>query len=184
MNFGFLLIRIVVGLTMASHGAQKLFGWFGGSGVKATGSMMESIGFPSGNRFALLAGLGEFGGGLLLALGLVQPLASAAIIAVMLVAIGSLHFEHGFFNTKGGFEYNLVLCAAALGLALTGPGRYSLDAVMGIHWRGVPGGLFALGVGIIAAEVPLIIRHRRLQPQGPSRTTGTSVTTQGPAVTP
>src|SRR5689334_12582314 len=103
MDVGFLLLRTVVGLTLAAHGAQKLFGWFGGYGLRGTGQWMESIGFRPGWRYASLAALGEVGGGLLLALGLVTPVAAALVIAVMTVAVVTVHLSHGFFAGNGGY---------------------------------------------------------------------------------
>src|SRR5216117_1332974 len=100
MAIGLLILRLAVGLTLAAHGAQKLFGWFGGHGLSGTGQFMEMIGFAHGRRKAFMAGLSETAGGLLLALGLVTPLASALLIAVMLVAIVSVHLKNGFFASS------------------------------------------------------------------------------------
>src|SRR5262249_55442941 len=107
-------------------------------------------------------------------------------IAVMITAVGSIHFDHGFFNSKGGFEYNMVLAVAALAIAFTGPGRYSLDAVLGIRWHGTPGGLFALAMGVIGGDTVLLVRYRHLHGGShlPAESRGASVTrTHGP-VTP
>ncbi|WP_219835549.1 DoxX family protein [Paenibacillus sp. R14(2021)] len=123
---GLLLIRLVVGLTLAAHGSQKLFGWFGGYGLKSTGSWMASIGLRPGIIIALLAGLAELTGGLLFALGLWMPVAAAIIVLTMIGSIASVHFRHGFWITKNGMEYNLILIAVAVGLALVGPGEYAL----------------------------------------------------------
>ena len=112
MDFGILLLRSVVGLTMAAHGAQKLFGWFGGPGLDKVALGFEQLGFVPGRRHARLAGLAEVGGGLLLALGLLTPVAGALILALMLVAALSVHLKGGFFLTSGGYEYNLVLGVA------------------------------------------------------------------------
>src|SRR5262249_26375494 len=123
MNVGLLLIRLVVGLTLSAHGAQKLFGWFGGGGIAATGAFFESkLGFRPGKVHAFLAGSTEVTSGILLALGLVTPLAAAGFIAVMLVAVMTVHIHNGFFITEVGFEYNLVLAGTALGVAFIGPG--------------------------------------------------------------
>src|SRR5215510_4540749 len=108
MEFGLLLIRLVVGLTLAAHGAQKLFGLFGGYGIAGTGGFFESLGFRPGKLMAVVAGFGEAGGGLGIALGLLTPFAAALIIAVMLVAIVSVHLSKGFFNSNGGYEFPLV----------------------------------------------------------------------------
>jgi putative oxidoreductase len=160
MNIGLLLLRLVVGLTMASHGTQKLFGWFGGYGLAGTGGFMESLGFVPGRRAAFFAGLSEVLGGLLLALGLVTPLAAAVILAVMLVAVVTVHLGKGFFATGGGYEYNLVLAAAAIGLAFTGPGRWSLDSALGLGWQGLAWGVGALLLGLVGAGLQLASRKR------------------------
>jgi putative oxidoreductase len=126
-HLGLLLIRIIVGLTIAGHGAQKLFGWFGGYGPKGTGGYFDSIGIRPGVPMALLAGLGELVGGLLFGAGLFTPVGAALIVITMLVAIFTVHRKNGYWVSSNGFEYNLVLIAAAVGVALIGPGGYSLD---------------------------------------------------------
>ncbi|MGX1901665.1 putative oxidoreductase [Thermolongibacillus altinsuensis] len=130
MHIGLLIIRLVVGLTFVGHGAQKLFGWFGGYGLKGTGGWLESIGLKPGTTMALLAGLAEFVGGLLFALGLFTPFAAFLIAATMIVAIAKVHAPNGFWVTQNGFEYNLVLIAVVVGIALIGAGDYSLDAIL------------------------------------------------------
>lgn len=129
-DLGLLALRAGVGGTLFAHGAQKLFGWFGGYGLEATGGAMESMGFTPGKRSALLAGLGEAGGGAALALGLGTPVAGAAAAATMTTA-GTVHGPAGFWVTSGGFEYNAVLATVGTALAVAGPGRYSLDHVLG-----------------------------------------------------
>jgi putative oxidoreductase len=126
INVGLLLIRLVVGLTLAGHGIQKLFGWFGGHGVKGTGQWMESIGLKPGNVFAVLVGLAELIGGLLLAAGLWVTVAAILIIIVMLGAIVLVHLKNGYWVDKGGIEYPFVLLVVALALAFIGPGTYTL----------------------------------------------------------
>ena len=128
--WGLLLVRLALGLILFAHGSQKLFGWFGGHGIKGTGGWMESIGIRPGALFAALAGLGELFGGLGVALGLLTPLSSAALVVVMLVAIATVHFKKGLWNTEGGYEYNLLIIAAAITIALVGPGPLSLDALL------------------------------------------------------
>ncbi len=155
MEIGLLLLRSVVGLTLAAHGAQKLFGWFGGYGLDGTGGFMESLGFRPGRRAAFMAGLVETGGGLLLALGLLTPFAAAAIVAVMLVAVVTVHLKGGFFSTGGGYEYNLVLAAAAAALAFTGPGALSLDAALGLQLSGALWGAGALIAGLAGGAIQL-----------------------------
>lgn len=160
MNIGLLILRATVGLTLAAHGSQKLFGWFGGGGLARTGAFLESLGFVPGRRAALRVGLAEFGGGLLLALGALTPLAAAAIIAAMTVAIVSVHLKHGFFATHGGFEFPLVLALVSLSQAVSGPGALSLDALAGLHWTGVHRGLVVLVVGLAGAAIELARRRR------------------------
>ncbi len=125
---GLLIIRLVFGLTFAAHGAQKLFGWFGGHGLAGTAGWLESIGLKPGKFHALLAGVGEVAGGLLLALGLWMPVAALLIVAAMLVAIVKVHGSNGYI-AQGGYEYNLAIIAVSVGLALTGPGAYSVASL-------------------------------------------------------
>jgi len=127
---GLLLIRLVFGLTFAGHGAQKLFGWFGGHGLKGTAAMFESMGAKPGKLLAGLAGLAEFGGGLLFAAGALTPLASIAITLTMLVAIFAVTGKNGYWITQNGYEYNVAIIAVAIGVALTGPGAFAVDAVI------------------------------------------------------
>jgi putative oxidoreductase len=126
VGYGLLVIRLIVGLTFAGHGTQKLFGWFGGHGLKGTGEWLESIGVKPGILMALVAGLAEFIGGLLFAAGLWLPVAAALIVITMLGAIFTVHGKNGYWITQNGFEYNLVLIAVAIGVALIGPGVYAL----------------------------------------------------------
>lgn len=126
MNLGLLIIRLVIGLLFVGHGAQKLFGWFGGYGLKGTGGWLESIGIKPGVLAALLAGLAELIGGALFAAGVFTPFGAALIVITMLVAIISVHGKNGLWATSNGIEYNLVLIAAAVGVALIGPGAYIL----------------------------------------------------------
>ena len=158
MDAGLLLARMVFGLLMAAHGAQKLFGWFGGYGITGTGQFMEQLGFRPGRLQAAVAGTAELLGGLFLAAGFLTPAAAAAVVAVMLVAAVSVHIEKGFFAHNGGYEYTLVLGSAALALAFTGPGALSLDHALGISWSGVSGGVAALAAGLIGGAVPLMAR--------------------------
>lgn len=126
LNLGLLIIRLVVGLIFAGHGAQKLFGWFGGYGLKGTGGWLESIGVKPGVLMAAIAGLLELVGGLMFAAGILTPVAAAFIVITMLVAIIKVHGQNGFWVTSNGIEYNVVLIAIAVGVALIGPGAYVL----------------------------------------------------------
>jgi putative oxidoreductase len=128
INIGLLIIHLVVGLLFVCHGAQKLFGWFGGYGLKGTGGWFESIGMKPGVSMALLAGLAELVGGILFALGLLTPLAGIIITGTMVMAIAKVHGPNGIWATSNGYEYNLTLLAVAIGIALVGPGQYALDA--------------------------------------------------------
>jgi putative oxidoreductase len=154
-----LIVRLVVGLTMAAHGAQKLFGWFGGYGLTGTGNFMEQIGFRPGRPQALVAGVGELGAGLFLAAGFLTPAAAAVLVAVMLVAALGVHLKAGFFAQGGGYEYALVLGAVALALAFTGPGALSVDRALGLDLSGAPWGLAALAAGALGGAVPLVTRR-------------------------
>ncbi|MEH7331790.1 DoxX family protein [Neobacillus drentensis] len=130
MNIGLLIIRLVIGLLFVGHGAQKLFGWFGGYGLKGTGGWFESIGMKPGVTMALIAGLAEFAGGILFALGLLTPVAGILIAGTMAMAIIKVHAPNGLWNTSNGYEFNLTLLAVAIGVALIGPGKYALDAFL------------------------------------------------------
>lgn len=130
VSVGLLVIRLVIGLAFIGHGAQKLFGWFGGYGPKGTGGWMESIGIKPGVAMAVAAGLMEFVGGALFAAGLLTPLGAALIVFAMLGAIVKVHAANGFWNTSNGYEFPLTLLVVAVGVALAGPGAISLDAVL------------------------------------------------------
>ncbi|MBS4214545.1 MULTISPECIES: DoxX family protein [Neobacillus] len=130
LNIGLLIIRLVIGLLFVGHGAQKLFGWFGGYGPKGTGGWFESIGIKPGVTMAILAGLAELFGGLLFALGLLTPLAGILIAGTMAMAIIKVHAPNGLWATANGYEFNLTLLAVAIGVALIGPGQYALDAFL------------------------------------------------------
>ncbi|MEU6405977.1 DoxX family membrane protein [Streptomyces sp. NPDC046985] len=129
-DLGLLLLRLGAGGVLAAHGAQKLLGWFGGGGLEGTGQFMESVGFRPGKASAAMAGLAEAGGGLLLALGLATPAAGAAAAGAMAGA-AAVNVPKGFFAQSGGYEYAASLGLTATGLAITGPGRLSLDAALG-----------------------------------------------------
>ncbi len=156
MDFGLLVLRLVVGALFIGHGTQKLFGWFGGYGVEGTGGFMESLGYRPGKHFAVLGGLAEAGGGLLLFLGLFTPLAAAAIIGMMINAIFAVHVENGPWAQSNGYEYPLVLAVAAGAIALADGGAASLDRMFGLNLGGLIGwiGIFAgILFGVIAANI-------------------------------
>jgi putative oxidoreductase len=149
LALGLLLLRLVIGLIVAAHGAQKLFGWWGGPGMTGWTGAMKRMRIRPAVPWAWTSALAELLGGLGFALGLLTPLPSLAIAGSMLVAIALVHWPKGFWATKGGFEFNLSILAAVLAVALVGPGAYSLDAAIGLHLPEPP----ALIVGTIAMLV-------------------------------
>jgi putative oxidoreductase len=160
MSDGLLLTRLVTGLLMAAHGSQKLFGWFGGYGLTGTGQFFEGLGFRPGRTFAALASLAEFGGGLLIALGLLGPIGPALVLSVMIVAAVSVHWQHGLFSMTNGIEVPLLYGTIAAALALTGFGRYSIDALLGLTPLWTPAIAWAaLAVGIVGGFVNLSLRR-------------------------
>jgi putative oxidoreductase len=161
LAFGLLILRLVVGLTLAGHGAQKLFGWFGGPGMKGWTESVRKLRVRPAQPWAWVAALSEFGGGLLVALGLLSPLGNLAIAGAMLVAIATVHLARGFWVTKGGFEFNLLIIATAAALALTGPGTYSLDHLLGVN---LPEPVTLL-VGTIAMVAGVIVTLATRSPQ-------------------
>ncbi len=132
-GYAALALRVPLGLILAAHGSQKLFGWMGGYGLEGTGQWMASIGLEPGYIMALLAGSAEFFGGLALVLGLLTRPAAVAIAFAMLVALFSVHFEHGLFLSNNGYEYVLTLVVAAISLAIQGPGHFAVDSVLKRH---------------------------------------------------
>jgi putative oxidoreductase len=176
MNLGLLALRLVAGLTFAGHGAQKLFGVFGGAGLEKTAAGFDRMGLRPGKLHAPLAGGAELFGGLALALGLLTPFAAAALVGVMTAAVIAVHLRNGFWNTNGGFEFNLVLAAAVFALAAVGAGAWSLDGAFGIDLTGTGWALGALGAGLVGgmaavAEGRLYTEHktRRAQPSAIGR---------------
>jgi putative oxidoreductase len=125
------VLRLATGVIFAAHGAQKLFGWFGGYGLEGTGQFFDSVGLTPGYLMALLAGAAEFFGGLLLIIGLLVRPAAFSLAFTMLVAVFSVHFSKGFFLDKGGYEYALALLASSVSLVLSGAGRASFDRALG-----------------------------------------------------
>lgn len=160
LDLGFLLARVLVGLFVAAHGAQKLFGWFGGHGLQGTSQFFAQLGFQPAGLFALAAGLGEFTSGLLIALGLLGPVGPALLIAVMLVAILTVHLRNGLFTATNGIELPFLYSVAAVRFAMTGPGRYSLDTALGLHWASHPAVVWiALAVGVFGGILNLALRR-------------------------
>jgi len=130
-SIGLLAIRLVFGLTFAAHGAQKLFGWFGGYGIEGTGGFFASVGIKPGKQMAALAGVSEVAGGLLFALGLFIPVATVLIVSAMIVAIVKVTGKNGYWITAEGYEYSVAIIAVAVGVALIGPGAYALGRFIG-----------------------------------------------------
>ena len=160
MDLALLLVRLI-GLGFAAHGAQKLFGWFGGYGLAGTGSFFESIGLRPGRFFATAAGVSELVGGLLMALGLFGPIGPMLIIAVMTTAILTVHLPNGFFGQNNGYELPLTYSLIALAIAIGGPGAYSLDAMLGIGAISTPALCWgAVGLGIIGGIGNAALRRK------------------------
>jgi putative oxidoreductase len=154
---GLLLMRVVVGLTLSAHGLNK---FFGGGKIPGTAGWFDSMGMkPNGRVHAILAASTETGAGVLFALGLLTPLAAAGFVGLMIVAAYTVHLKNGFFIVKSGWEYNLVLAVVAVGIAMVGPGKYSLDWALGFDFAFEPWLAFVLsavvgtvgGVGLLAA---------------------------------
>jgi putative oxidoreductase len=151
-DVGLLALRVTTGGLLAGHGAQKLFGAFGGHGMEGTGQFMESLGLQPGKQWAALAGLSEFGGGVLTALGLAHPLGPIAIVSAMTMASATAHAGKPIWSTEGGAELPVTNIGSALALAITGPGRLSLDHALDLHIPRPIVGLFAAAAagGVLA----------------------------------
>jgi putative oxidoreductase len=164
MSSGLLLLRIAVGSIMAAHGAQKLFGWWGGPGMSGTAGICSSLAFRSPFLMAWALALAETGGGLSLATGFLTPLGAFAVTVVMLNAVYLVHWSKGFFNGNGGYEFNLLIAASSVALAAIGPGRFSIDHAIG--WddniSGAWWGLGVLGAAVAMAFVTLAAGRRRV----------------------
>jgi putative oxidoreductase len=153
MAYGLLLLRVVAGGTILAHGAQKLFGWFGGPGIRTTAGFFENLGYRPALALAVLAGLGE-GSGLLFAAGFLTPLAALGMTVVMLNAIAVVHWPKGFFNGNGGLEFPLQLATIAIAVTAIGPGRFSVDRALA--WDDNISGVW-WGVGVTAAAVAITV---------------------------
>jgi putative oxidoreductase len=159
MDAGLLLARLTIGLLMAAHGSQKLFGWFGGHGLTGTAGFFEALGFRPGRLFATAAAVSEVGSGLLLAVGLFEPFAAALMVSVMIVAAVSVHWQHGVFAVSNGIEVPLLYGVSGVALALTGPGAYSADAVLGLTSLWTPGVVLAsLALALVGGIGNLALR--------------------------
>jgi putative oxidoreductase len=157
IDLALLMVRLIVGLTIAAHGAQKLFGWFGGPGLRGTSGWLASMGLRAASFWALMAGVSEFGGGVVLALGLLSPFGSLGIIAAMVMAIILAHWPR-FFASNQGMEYPLVLLGGAVAAALSGSGTYSLDGLLGLTLPQPLTSLLGLILVMIGVMLPLASR--------------------------
>jgi putative oxidoreductase len=164
MKVGRLLLRAAVGGFFIGHGTQKLFGWFGGQGLKPSAEQFEGMGLKPGIVHAGAAGAAETLGGAGLLLGYRTPLASASIVSVMLTAINRVHLKNGPWAQKGGYEYNVVLAAAAVSLAESGPGALSLDALRGKEKSGAKWGIVSLALGAAGAAGAHFLAESRATP--------------------
>jgi len=162
INVSFLILQLGVGLTFAAHGAQKLFGWWGGPGLADWEGAMRHMGFRPARLFAVTSGLIELAGGLLLAVGFLTPIAAAALVAQAVVIIGQVHWSHGFFNSKSGIEFPLLLGLGAAAVGLAGGSTLSVDGALGIAVDpAIRLGLIVLGIaaGFVALEIPRLTTH-------------------------
>lgn len=160
VSVGLLALRLVVGFAIAAHGSQKLFGWFGGHGLAGTGGFFEMLGFRPGRTFALAAGLTEFISGILIALGFLGPVGPALMLSVMIVAAVTVHWKNGFFAASNGIEVNTLFSVAAVALAFTGFGAFSIDALTGIDSLITPTiAIAAIIAGIAGAVGNLSLRR-------------------------
>lgn len=164
MAYGILFLRLVVGTSLFAHGAQKLFGWFGGHGPRGTAGFFGSLGFRPPLAMALVAGLSE-AAGILFACGFMTPFAALAMASVMVVAVGSVHLRNGFWAMNGGYEYNLAIWTVAIAVAASGPGRFSIDAALG--WVDNLSGVW-WGVGVLVVSLvggALVVATREVPPE-------------------
>jgi putative oxidoreductase len=165
MAYGILFLRVIVGLLFFAHGAQKLFGWFGGPGPRGTAGFFGSLGFRRQHALpmAVMAGLSE-AAGVLFALGFLTPFAALAMASVMVVAVGTVHFRNGIWATNGGYEFNLVLWSVAIAVAASGPGRFSIDGALGWvdNLAGVWWGVGVLVVSLLGGLLVIGLRERQL----------------------
>ena len=172
MSVALLILRLVVGLTLAVHGTQKLFGWFGGPGLTRLTQGFEKQGFKPSWLWVCLVILGEVGGGISVALGFLTPLGAAGIFGTMFMATFKSHWKNGFIVSKGGYEYTLVLMSVSIALGLMGPGSYPLDALFGITLPEV----LLFGVLAVAALLVDIIGLYISRPAAVASTGSTSST--------
>ena len=161
ISAGLLALRVVIGLAMAAHGSQKLFGWFGGHGLAGTGGFFEMLGFRPGRTFALAAGASELVSGLLIALGFLGPVGPALMLSVMIVAATTVHWKNGFFAASNGVEITTLFGVTAIALAFTGFGQFSIDSIVGLDALFTPTeAIAALALGVVGAVANLSLRRQ------------------------
>jgi putative oxidoreductase len=163
IDISLFLIQLAVGLTFAAHGAQKVFGWWGGPGLTGWEGAMQHMGFRPARAFALTSAFVELGGGILLAVGLLSPLAAAALVAQSVVIVGHVHWANGFFNTRSGIEFPMLLGVGAAAIGVAGAGAISVDALLGVsvEWS-ARYGLVVAGIvaGLVALAIPRFATQR------------------------
>lgn len=174
LSAGLLILRLVGGLTIAAHGAQKLFGWFSGPGPAKLAQGFGAQGLKPAWLWAGFVILGELGGGLSLALGLLTPLGAAGIVGAMFMAIAKSHWKNGFFNSKRGLEFPLSLLGIGVGIGLAGPGSYSLDSLFGITLAGTPLFFWLAAAALVVDVIGLLITR----PSASNATTSAGVKPQ------
>ena len=157
-DVGLLAVRATAGLLLAGHGAQKLFGWWGGPDFDFIANSLAQAGYTPARFFAYLLGCSELVGGLLLALGLLTPLGSAAVVGVMFNAVVGVHWHSGVWAANGGYELPLLLGMAALAVGFTGPGRLSADRCWRWATGGVVPGLVSVGLGLGGALIVMAVK--------------------------
>lgn len=166
MKIGRLLLRAVIGGLFIGHGTQKLFGWFGGPGLRGTEEMLQGLKMYPPRQQALAAGMSETAGGALLAAGLATPAAAASLIGVLATAVRKVHLPNGPWNVNGGYEYHLVLVAALLVLAEEGPGELSADHALGVRASGTGWALAALAAGLTGSALAIETGRRNAAARG------------------
>ena len=174
VNWGLLLLRVVGGLTIAAHGAQKLFGWFEGPGFAKFSAGFHGTGLKPGWLWTWLVIVGELGGGLSVALGLLTPLGAAGMFGAMFMAIFRAHWKNGFFNGKRGIEFPLQLLTIAVAVGIMGPRDYSLDHVLGIALPEVTLFLILVAVALIVDFIGLALGRQPAVPAKPPVPTSAS----------
>lgn len=166
VDVGLLALRVTLGLLLAAHGAQKLFGWFGGSRLSGTAHFLGSLGVRPPKLWAAVVGFAEFGGGLLTATGLLGPVGPALIVAVMVTAMVLVHAQHGFWNSAGGVEFPALIALTAGAMALTGPGRYAVDRALALNLHEPAIVVATLFVALVGAALCVATARRTTQPAG------------------